>query len=130
MILLDTDVCVELLRGNQQVILKRAADHDAVAISFITAGELFYGAHKSNFVAHNLLQIEKFLLTVTVIQSSVDIMQKFGEQKAKLWKSNILLPDADIMIAATALTKCDKLITGNIQHYQRFNELRIENWIR
>jgi predicted nucleic acid-binding protein len=42
----------------------------------------------------------------------------------------MLVPDADILIAATALSKCSKLITGNIKHFDRFENLIIENWIR
>ena len=32
----------------------------------------------------------------------------------------IFLPDADILIAATAYEKADKLITGNLKHFKRF----------
>ena len=38
--------------------------------------------------------------------------------------------DADIFIAATAATRCDMLITGNVKHFNRIAELRIENWLR
>jgi predicted nucleic acid-binding protein len=130
MILLDTDVCIELLRGNKYVIKKRENEGDTIGISFLTVGELFYGAFKSNKVEHNLIQVEKFLLSVKIVQSDYDIMKIFGEMKATLTKKNILLPDADILIAATSLSKCNKLITGNTDHFKRIDELKIENWIR
>lgn len=41
-----------------------------------------------------------------------------------------MLLDADVLIASTALTKCSKLITGNIKHFNRFENLVIENWIK
>ena len=47
MTLMDTDVCVELLRGNKRVIEHRRKVTDEVAISFMTMGELFYGAEMS-----------------------------------------------------------------------------------
>ena len=40
-----------------------------------------------------------------------------------------MLPDADILIASTALTKCSMLITGNVKHFDRFENLKIENWL-
>jgi len=45
--ILDTDVCIEILRGNQKVIERRAATPDDVATTWITACELSYGAEKS-----------------------------------------------------------------------------------
>lgn len=130
MILLDTDVCIAILRGNNNVIQKRKKENDHIAISFLTVGELFYGAYKSTGVENNLIQIEKFLLTIKIIQSDYEIMRIFGELKSKLVQKNLILPDADIIIAATSLSKCKKLITGNIDHFKRIDELKIENWIR
>jgi hypothetical protein len=42
--ILDTDVCIEILRGNRQVIARRRESLDEVATSWITAAELSYGA--------------------------------------------------------------------------------------
>jgi len=129
MILLDTDVCIEILRKNKIVIKKRELAEEDTAISFITVGEFYYGAEKSAYKNDNKKLIEEFLLTINVLQSDNDIMKKFGEIKADLKTNNILLPDADILIAATTLTKATKLITGNIKHFERINGLKIENWI-
>lgn len=47
LILFDTDTCIHLLRGNQNIIKKRQKYTDQMAISFMTVAELFYGAEKS-----------------------------------------------------------------------------------
>ena len=130
MILLDTDVCIEILRGNELVVEKRSDSDERVAISFMTIGELFYGAERSNYRSKNINLVEEFILTVEIINTDVEILKKFGELKADLYKKNILLPDADILIASTAMTNCSKLITGNIKHFNRFENLNIENWIK
>ncbi len=130
MILLDTDVCIEILRGNEKVIDKRKEYNDSIAISFMTIGELYFGAEKSDFKEKNNILIEEFLLTVDIIESDIDIMKRFGEIKANLRKKNEILTDADIIIGSTALEKCEKLITGNIEHFKRIENLRIENWIK
>ena len=130
MILLDTDICIELLRGNFNVIERRQGYDEKVAISFMTVGELFYGAEKSNNKGKNTNLIVEFLLTVDIIHSDLEILIKFGQLKALLGKAGNILPDADIFIAATATVKCNMLITGNVNHFKRIDELRIENWIR
>ena len=130
MILLDTDICIELLRGNYNVIERRQGYDEKVAISFMTVAELFYGAEKSNDKGKNTNLIEEFLLTVDIIHSDLEILIKFGKLKALLGKSGNILSDADIFIAATAIVKCNMLISGNANHFKRIEALRIENWIR
>jgi tRNA(fMet)-specific endonuclease VapC len=130
MILLDTDVCIEILRGNQRIIEKRIDCDERVAISFMSVAELYYFAERSKFRQKNINAIEEFLLSIDVINTDLEILKIFGEIKSNLYKKNILLPDADILIASVAITKCTKLITGNTKHFNRFENLTIENWIK
>ena len=129
MILLDTDICIELLRGNREVLEERQKCDDQVAISFMTVGELYYGAERSTNRFKNSNIIDQFVLSVQLINTDLEIMKKFGELKARLYNQDILLPDADILIASTTLVRCKKLITGNLKHFNRFDNLDLENWI-
>ena len=129
MILIDTDICIEILRGNKKVINKRLQNDDEIAVSFMTVGELLYGAYNSSQVDHNISLVEEFLLSVKIINTDFKIMKKFGTIKAELKKQNILLPDADILIASTAINNCEILITGNIKHFNRIEGIKIDNWI-
>jgi len=130
MILLDTDVCIELLRNNKTVIENRINTDDDVAISFMTVAELFFGAENSNYRDENFSLVEEFILTVPIIDSDINIMKKFAAIKSELKKRNEIIADADILIAATTLEKCTKLITGNAGHFERINGLQLENWTR
>jgi tRNA(fMet)-specific endonuclease VapC len=129
MILIDTDICIELLRGNKSVLEERQKCDDMVAISFMTVGELYYGAERSSNRIKNINIVEQFIISVQVLNTDIEILKKFGELKAKLYNKNVLLPDADILIASTAIAKCTKLITGNSKHFYRFDNLVLENWI-
>jgi predicted nucleic acid-binding protein len=129
-ILLDTDVCIEMLRGNRSVIDKRHEYDEEIALSFMSAAELFYGAEKSSQRKKNINLVEELLITVEIIHTNIDVLKRFGELKAALSQSGEILPDADIFIAATALMHCSMLVTGNVNHFRRIAELRIENWIR
>jgi predicted nucleic acid-binding protein len=129
MILLDTDICIELLRGNKTVIAQRQKCDEQVSISFMTVGELYYGAERSTNKLKNIHIIDEFMLSIYMIDTDIEILKKFGRLKASLYKDRILIPDADILIAATAMTKCTKLITGNIKHFNRFDNLTLENWL-
>ena len=130
MILIDTDTCVEILRGNQHVIDKRLEIDEPVAISFMTVAELYYGAEKSKNRLKNKHLVDEFILSIDVINTDIEILQKFAEIKADLEIKGFPLADADILIAATCFSRCNKLITGNIKHFNRIDNLTIENWIR
>jgi predicted nucleic acid-binding protein len=130
MILMDTDVCVELLRGNKKVLAHRQHAVGDVAITFMTMGELFYGAERSSRPDHNVNLIECFLLSVDCIHSDREVMIRFGRLKADLVGGGLVLPDADLLIAATALVHCEYLVTGNKDHFSRIPGLRLANWIR
>ncbi len=129
MILIDTDICIELLRGNKLVIEKRQNCDEQVSVSFMTVGELYYGAGRSTSRFKNINIVEEFLLSIDIIDSDLEILKKFGELKSVLHNKRNLLPDADILIASTVLTKCSKLITGNVKHFNRFENLTVENWL-
>ena len=67
MIILDTDVCIEILRGNKNVFEKRKAVNEKIAISFMTVGELFYGAEKSKYRSKNITLVDEFILSIDVM---------------------------------------------------------------
>lgn len=130
MILLDTDTCIGILRGYGSVILRRKTADDETAVSFMTVAELYYGALKSANPVKNCQLVELFLLTLRVINSDMEILKEFGKLKADLELEGNLLADADLFIAATCITKCNMLITGNLKHYNRISGLKTANWLR
>lgn len=128
MIVLDTDTCVELLRGNRRVIERRALSDDSVSVSFMSAAELYYGAERSAKPAQNRHAVDALLLSVLVVESDNAIAQQFGQLKAALRRDSLPLPDADLFIAATTLVHGTLLVTGNARHFERIDGLRIESW--
>ncbi len=130
MILFDTDTCIGILRGYDSVILRRKSISDVIAVSFMTVAELYYGAEKSSNPNRNYNIVEQFLLSVTIINSDIEILKKFCRLKASLETQGIPLADADLLIAATCLVKCSLLVTGNLKHYERIDGLVLDNWIR
>ena len=128
MIIFDTDVCIDLLRGNRNILLRREESDETVGVSFMTVAELYYGAEKSDNPSRNHTAVEQFLLSLEVIQSDTQILKRFGRLKAGLENDGVPLADADALIAATTLEKGTRLITSNTKHFERISELRIENW--
>jgi tRNA(fMet)-specific endonuclease VapC len=127
---LDTDVCIEILRGNARVIECRRRTPDEVATTWITACELAYGAAKSRAPEANQALVVAFLATLPILELDGAAAERFGRLKADLERAGNLLADADLLIAAITLARGARLVTGNRRHYERIADLRIENWIR
>ena len=128
MIILDTDTCVELLRGNERVMEQRALTDEAIGVSFMSVAELYYGVGRSAKPARNRHAVDVLLLSVLVVESDRTIAQRFGQLKADLWRDSVLLPDADLFIAATTLVHGSLLVTGNTRHFARIGGLSLERW--
>ena len=128
MIILDTDTCVELLRGNERVMEQRALTDEAIGVSFMSVAELYYGVERSAKPARNRHTVDILLLSVLVVESDRAIAQRFGQLKTDLWRDSVSLPDADLFIAATTLVHGSLLVTGNSRHFARIGGLRLERW--
>ncbi len=127
--LIDTDIIIYSLNENETVnknmqIFKNAPK----SISVITYGELIYGAEKSTNIQSNLAKVHRIGELFPVINITPAIMDTFGSIKADLVKKGIIIDDMDLLIASTALTHNIILVTNNVKHFKRFNELKIENW--
>ena len=128
MILLDSNICIAILHSVPAVVNRLSKVEDVVAIPGMVEGELFYGVEKSLRKDDNLRACEEFLQNTPVVYPDHAIMFKFGELKARLERQGNRVDDADIMIAATAICNKSILATGNVRHFERFDELEIQNW--
>lgn len=126
---LDTDVCVELLRGNAEIIDRRAAVDDVVATTWMTAAELAYGAERSAAPAHNRSLVARFLGTLPLLESTPRAARTFGATKVVLERLGQRLADADLIVASVCLAHDGVLVTGNLRHFERVPGLRVESWI-
>lgn len=128
--ILDTDVCIEILRGNREVVARRSAVADSVTTTWITAAELYYGAAKSKAPGSNRVLVSDFLTTLEAMALDLAAVQRFGSLKADLERRGRRLADADLLIASVALSRGAILVTGNRTHYARIADLQLEDWIR
>jgi predicted nucleic acid-binding protein len=127
--LFDTDAISELLRPRPlQPYLDwlRSIPRENQFTSAVTVGELFKGAYRSSARERHLKNIEdRVLPAVTALPFDVSVARVFGKVRAHLEQTGNILPDADLQIAATALYHDLELVTGNVRHFERIPDLRI-----
>lgn len=127
--LFDTDAVSEVLRSQPNphyVEWLRTIPRDEQFTSAVVVGELYQGAFRSMNRERHLAHIEQRVFpAVTVLHYHVAAARVYGEIRARLEESGNILPDADLQIAATALYHDLELVTGNVRHFKRISELKI-----
>jgi tRNA(fMet)-specific endonuclease VapC len=128
--LIDTDILSELLKQHP-LVTQRArlylAEHDRLAFSMITRYEILRGLK----VKQARVQEAAFdaLCQASLILPLTDrIIERAATLYAELYHRGELLPDADLLIAATALEAQRMVVTNNLAHFQRIPTLPVENW--
>jgi tRNA(fMet)-specific endonuclease VapC len=127
--LIDTDIIIFSLKGEERVH-KWMMDNQTIPkfISVITYGELMYGARKSPHPNKNMATTYRVADLFSIIDINKGIIEVFGEIKARLELSGIRLEDMDLLIAATAIYMDLALVTNNKKHFNRIEDLVIEDW--
>lgn len=128
--LLDTNICVYFLRGRYG-IAQRIAEigWENCCISEITIAELLYGAENSNSVSNNKQLIEMLCDSIAVLPIR-NAFHVYAQEKVRLRQKGTPLEDLDLLIGATAKANNCVIVTENVRHMERINELAIENWIK
>ena len=79
------------------------------------------------FLSFNTNIEQRILPAVTVLPYDISIAKVFGKIRAHLEEIGTILPDANIQIAATAIGYDLELITGNLRHFNRISDLKLNN---
>ncbi|MCA9310060.1 MAG: type II toxin-antitoxin system VapC family toxin [Phycisphaerales bacterium] len=130
--LLDTNTCIDLLRGRGNAIAERMRGHDpdAIAISSITLAELQFGAAKSSRPAHHESLLIGFCAPLAILPFDDRAAESYGRTRRALEMAGTPIGPLDTLIAAHALSLHLTLVTDNTREFERIAGLRVENWSR
>ena len=126
--LLDTNVCVELLRGRAAGLFRRLSSlaPDEVAISSITLAELQYGVMKSSNRARHETLLIQFCAPLEIMPFDSIAAEVYGRVRVALEHKGIPIGPLDTLIASHALSLDATLLTNNLREFQRVPGLRVE----
>ncbi len=130
--MLDTNVCIDLIRRRTAAILRnleRTRPED-VCVSVITLSELEYGVAKSTAPERNRLALAEFMAPITVLPYSDTVAPVYGRVRAHLDAKGIGIGSLDMLIAAQALSAGLTLVTNNEREFRRVPDLQVVNWTK
>lgn len=129
MYLLDTNICIALIKANPTVVSIFEQKSLYCYISAIVLGELRKGAYCSQRVTKNLTAIDRLLSLLPVEDFDELAADDFGKIQAELRQIGRPTGELDAQIAAVARSRGDILVTNNIRHFENIPNLQIEDWL-
>ncbi len=121
MILIDTNIIIELLKGNQQIIERiRLLSNEDLCISVVTYAELIFGARNKT----EQLKLEHKLNELLVVDIDLQISKIFINLMKNYSLSHKLnIPDA--LIASTAIVTKSKVFTLNLKDFRYIPDIEL-----
>jgi tRNA(fMet)-specific endonuclease VapC len=129
--MLDTNICVDLIRGRAPRVFDRLRQHrvDEVAISSITLAEMHYGVARSTRPARHAVLLAQFCAPLIILPFDSQAAEVYGQVRTALEREGTPIGPLDTLIAAHALSLGVALITNNEREFRRVADLRVENWL-
>ncbi len=131
MYLLDTNICIYLIKKKYPKLIKKVSENDTftIAISAVTVAELEYGIAKSLYPKKNRDTLLEFLTPFEIIPFSEKDCENFGVLRVHLNKKGTPIGPYDLQIAAQCISRDLCIVTNNVQEFERVPGIMIENWI-
>lgn len=132
MFLLDTNICIHLIKKNPSHVLSKMKTYStgSIKISSIVLAEMYFGAEKSARKTENLVAIERFIAPFEVVEFNIQDAQACGKIRNYLQTKGQIIGPYDMQIAAQALSRSWTVVTNNEKEFSRVEGLKIENWVK
>lgn len=129
--LLDTNICIYIAKHNPPKVRERFLELATtdIGMSVVTYGELCFGAEKSQNPAQTRQLIERLAEIIEVKVMTPEVSLHYGEIRAQLQKSGMMIGNNDLWIAAHARAHRWTLVSNNLKEFERVDGLSLENWV-
>ena len=129
--ILDTNVCIDVLRGRKKVVDQLAACRpEDCYISVVTEFELFQGADRApaGLRDEERAKVSRFVCSLQILPFDSACARIAGRLNAGLLNQGTPVSITDVFIAATGLHHKWSVITNNTKDFRRFDGLMLEDW--
>ena len=128
--LLDTNVCIEILRGRNSVLKTRLATRslDELVLCSVVWAELQCGARLAQNPPQELARLQDAFGHWPRLSFDDSAAEAYGEIRAHLQRAGRLIGGNDLLIAAIAQTNGLTRVTHNTGEFTRVPTLPVEDW--
>ena len=128
--LLDTNICIFLIKSRSQALFDKVAAHrpGEIGISSITLAELEYGVSKSAFPERNREALRMFTIPLEIAPFDDDSAEQYGRIRCNLEAAGTPIGVLDTQIAAQGMALNAVVVTNNTREFAKVGGLRVEDW--
>lgn len=125
--ILDTSFLIDVLRGDETVEdpMQTVDGSGAARISAVTVMELWEGIQLAGASARERASVEDLLDDLPEIPFDRRCAKEAGRINATLETSGRSIEAPDVMIAATARVHDRPIVTANVDHFERIDDVEI-----
>ncbi len=124
MIMVDTDVLIWFMRGNEKA-QKEIEKLEGFFVSVVTYMELVQGMRNKKELTLLRSALSKWKAKIIFINEDISAKAMFLVEQHYLGNSLVL---ADALIASTAISNGLSLLSGNVKHYKVIKNLELESF--
>ncbi len=131
MIMLDTNICIYILRDRPVKLLEKLNSVSDILISSIVYAELLFGIELSPKKTQKARseQLKRFIQHFAIVPWDENAAVHYSQIRARLKTEGILIGNMDMLIGSHARSLGVDLITNNVRDFKRIPELKIVNWV-
>jgi tRNA(fMet)-specific endonuclease VapC len=122
MIVLDTDILIDFLRGKDAAVgllARLEEDGEELATTCVNAAELWRGG------AGTARHVQEALDRLLELPLDAGSARRFGQVMSALDRAGRPIPEVDGLVAAIALEHGGRIATGNRRHFARVAGVRV-----
>ena len=128
--MLDTNICIFLIRKKSNKALKKLLQHEPeeICISAVTYAELVHGVEKSKAIERNRVLLTQLLSNIEIMDFDDKAAEEYGNIRTNLEEKGFSIDPLDTMIAGHARSLGYILVTNNTKEFDRVENLVVEDW--
>jgi len=131
MYMLDTNICIYVLRNRSDELRHKFKVIKDLCISSVTYGELCFGIENgaNNMKAARWKQLDTFTQRLLINSWDENAAKHYGSIRALLKTQGTPIGNNDLLIASHARSINAVLVTNNVREFNRVPDLSVENWV-
>jgi len=131
MYMLDTNICIYVLKNHSDKLRHKFKAIKNICISSVAYAELCFGIENSedSMKQPRWEQLDIFTQRLLIDPWDEDAARHYGIIRAHLNQQGTPIGNNDLLIASHARSINAVLVTNNVKEFSRVPDLSIENWV-
>lgn len=128
--ILDTTFLHDVMHADDEAVEKarEIEESGTVRLSAMSVYELFYGVGFTDKSQTERRKVESVISSKQILPADAEVMRKAGKIDGRLSRDGEKVGQGDVVIGATALLHDERVLTRNVDEFERVPGLEVETY--